>query len=321
MSNKTKYGMNFTPVFDLCMKYKFKKSISPEGKKKRYTLNLLEAYIYGLMCSLHYNGCEIFVSQSGLAEKIGCGDETIRDAIKALINAGLIKQKHRYGKSNLYTLLITPEKFAKMCAAQGVEEDAAVPATPEDAEEDTPEGHEGDQEATEDTTQDDAPENQPEAQQEAPKQSEVNAKPLMKRHRDEYGYCELTRDEMNAAYFRLKEKYKGKKVKLSTLRDEIYGPEYMTKYIVGTHEGTIWKEESYWHCPKEVFQIVNRLIVRGNVDVVVDKTPATANTVPSNEWYNVREIRKEFIFTHKDGSPDDKVKVKQLEDTSDNNPF
>ncbi|ELO2703251.1 helix-turn-helix domain-containing protein [Escherichia coli] len=310
---KTRYGMNFTPIFDLCMKYKFKKPIRPEGKKKLYTLNLLEAYIYGLMCNLHYNGCEIFISQSGLAEKIGCDVGTVRLAIKTLINAGVIKQKHRYGKSNLYTLLITPEKFANMCAAQGIEEDAAVAGEPEDI----PEGYEGDQEEPEDTTQEeDTPEEREQPEKEAPEQPETDAKPLMKRHRDEYGYCELTRDEMNKAYFRLKEKYRGKKVKLSTLRDEIYGPEYMTKYIIGTHEGTIWREESYWHCTKEVFQIVNRLIVRGNVDVEVDKTPATSVTGPSSEWYNVRETRKEFIFTHKDGSPDDKVMMKQLEETT-----
>lgn len=318
MSNKTKYGMNFTPVFDLCMKYKFKKPINPEGRKKRYTLSLLEAYIYGLMCSLHYNGCEIFVSQSGLAEKIGCDDETVRKAIKTLINAGVIKQKHRYGKSNLYTLLITPEKFAKMCAAQSVEEDAAVPATPEDAEEDTPDGHEGDTpEGREGDRGEPEEATQEEPQDRGEHEQKTDAKPLMKRHRDEYGYCELTRDEMNATYFRLKEKYRGKRVKLSTLRDEIYGPEYMTKYIIGTHEGTIWKEESYWHCPKEVFQIVNRLIVYGAVNVEVDKTPATSITGPSSEWYNVRETRKEFTFTHKDGSPDDKVMMKQLEDTSE----
>ena len=299
---KTRYGMNFTPIFDLCMKYKFKKSISPDRKKKRFTLNLTEAYIYGLMCCLHYNGCEIFISHAGLAEKTGCSEKTIRDAIKALINAGIIKSKHRNGKSNLYTLLITPEKFAKMCAAQGIEEDAAIPAAPEDAE---------------DTTQEDAQEDQPEDPQEAPEQPETDAKPLMKRHRDEYGYCKLTRDEMNATYFRLKEKYGGKQVKLSTLRDEIYGPEYMTKFIVGTFPGQIWREESYWHCTKEVFQIVNRLIVRGAVNVEVDKTPATSTTGPSSEWYNVREVRKDFIFTHKDGSPGDKVSMKQLEDTSE----
>lgn len=302
MSNKTRYGMNFTPIFDLCMKYRFNKSISPDKNKKRFTLNLMEAYIYGLMCNLHYNGCEIFISHAGLAEKIGCTEKTVRTAIQALINAGVIKAKRRYGKSNLYTLLITPEKFAKMCAAQGIEEDAAIPAAPEDAE---------------DTTQDDAQEDQPEAPQEAPEQPETDAKPLMKRHRDEYGYCELTRDEMNATYFRLKEKYGGKQVKLSTLRDEIYGPEYMTKFIIGKIPGTIWREESYWHCTKEVFQIVNRLIVYGAVNVEVDKTPATSITGPSSEWYNVRETRKEFTFTHKDGSPDDKVMMKQLEDTSE----
>lgn len=310
MSNKTRYGMNFTPIFDLCMKYKFKKSINPGKKKERFSLNLLEAYIYGLMCNLHYNGCEIFISHAVLAEKVGCGsDATIREAIKTLINAGLIKQKRRYGKSNLYTLLITPDKFAKMCAAQGVEEDAVVPATPEDAEEDTPDGHDVDQGEPEEATQE-------EPQDRGEPEQKTNAKPLMKRHRDEYGYARLTRDEMNEAYYRLKEKYRGKKVKLSTLRDEIYGPEYMTKFIIGTHEGTIWKEESYWHCTEDVFRIVNKLLVHKLLDVEVDKTPGTSITGPSNEWYNVTDIQKPFTINHKDGTK--KVENrKQLKDTEE----
>ncbi|EOT6797003.1 hypothetical protein ACK6EX_004215 [Escherichia coli] len=271
MSNKTRYGMNFTPIFDLCMKYRFNKSISPDKNKKRFTLNLLEAYIYGLMCNLHYNGCEIFISHAGLAEKIGCAEKTVRTAIQALINAGVIKAKRRYGKSNLYTLLITPEKFAKMCAAQGIEEDAAIPAAPEDAE---------------DTTQDDAQEDQPEAPQEAPKQPE-DAKPLMKRHRDEYGYAKLTRDEMNEAHDRLMKKYKDKKVTLSTLRDEIYGPEYMTKYIIGKNPDQIWRKESYWHCTEDVFRIVNELLKR-RVTVIMDTEGYSQDHPPIHCWDNVR---------------------------------
>lgn len=271
MSNKTRYGMNFTPIFDLCMKYRFNKSISPDKNKKRFTLNLLEAYIYGLMCNLHYNGCEIFISHAGLAEKIGCTEKTVRTAIQALINAGVIKAKRRYGKSNLYTLLITPEKFAKMCTAQGIEEDAAIPAATEDAE---------------DTTQDDAQEDRPEAPQEAPKQPE-DAKPLMKRHRDEYGYAKLTRDEMNEAHDRLMKKYKDKKVKLSTLRDEIYGPEYMTKYIIGKNPGQIWKKESYWHCSEDVFRIVNELLKR-RVTVIMDTEGYSQDHPPIHCWDNVR---------------------------------
>lgn len=293
MSNKTRYGMNFTPIFDLCMKYRFNKSISPDKNKKRYTLNLLEAYIYGLMCNLHYNGCEIFISHAGLAEKIGCTEKTVRTAIQALINAGVIKAKRRYGKSNLYTLLITPEKFAKMCAAQGIEEDAADPA----ADDDTPDGPDVDQEAPEDTTQED----QPEAQQEAPEQPETDAKPLMKRHRDEYGYCKLTRDEMNAAYSKIKKIIKAKAearggrvpVKLSTIRDKIYGPEYMTKYIIGTHEGTIWREESYWHCSEDVFEVVNKLLENiGCLSLVMDTEGDGLYSPKSQLWDNVRLTTK-----------------------------
>lgn len=272
MSNKTRYGMNFTPIFDLCMKYRFNKSISPDKNKKRFTLNLLEAYIYGLMCNLHYNGCEIFISHAGLAEKIGCTEKTVRTAIQALINAGVIKAKRRYGKSNLYTLLITPEKFAKMCAAQGIEEDAADPAAPEDAE---------------DTTQDDAQEDQPEAPQEAPEQPDVNAKPLMKRQRDEYGYAKLTRDEMNEAHDRLMKKYKDKKVTLSTLRDEIYGDEFMTKYIIGKNPDQIWRKESYWHCTEDVFRIVNELLKR-RVTVIMDTEGYSQDHPPIHCWDNVR---------------------------------
>lgn len=294
MSNKTRYGMNFTPVFDLCMKYRFNKSISPEGKKKRFTLNLLEAYIYGLMCSLHYNGCDIFVSQSGLAEKIGCDDETVRKAIKTLINAGVIKQKHRYGKSSLYTLLITPEKFAKMCAAQGIEEDATVPAAPEDAEEDTPDGHDVDQEGPEEATQE-------EPQDRGEPEQKTDAKPLMKRHRDEYGYCKLTSDEMNAAYSKIKKIIKAKAearggrvpVKLSTIRDKIYGHEYMTKYIIGTHEGTIWREESYWHCSEDVIEIVNKLLENTDyLSVVMDTEGDGLYSPKSQLWDNVRLTTK-----------------------------
>lgn len=318
MSNKARYGMNFTPVFDLCMKYKFKKPIR-EGKKKRYTLNLLEAYIYGLMCSLHYNGCEIFVSQSGLADKVGCDDKTIRKAIQTLIKAGVIKQKHRYGKSNLYTLLITPEKFAKMCAAQGVEEDAAVPAAPEDAEEDAPDGHDDDDtpdgpDVNQDTEAPEPTQEAPqEAKQEEPKQPDVNAKPLMKRHRDEYGYCELTRDEMNAAYSKIKKIIKAKAearggrvpVKLSTIRDKIYGPEYMTKYIIGTHEGTIWREESYWHCSEDVFEIVNKLLENiGCLSVVMDTEGDGMYSPKTQLWDNVRLTTKK----HENGTT-----TKQLE--------
>lgn len=313
MSNKARYGMNFTPVFDLCMKYKFKKPINPEGKKKRYTLNLLEAYIYGLMCSLHYNGCEIFVSQSGLADKVGCNDETIRKAIKALINAGVIKQKHRYGKSNLYTLLITPEKFAKMCAAQGVEEDTAVPATPEDAEDDTPDGPDVDDipDGPDDDTPDCCDDNQ---DTEKTKQPDVNATPLMKRHRDEYGYCKLTRGEMNKAYSKIRNIIEAKAVsrggtlpvKLSTLRDKIYGPEYMTKYIIGTKEpGKIWREESYWHCSEDVFEIVNKLLENiGCLSVVMDTEGDGMYSPKTQLWDNVRLTTKK----HEDGTT-----TKQLE--------
>lgn len=284
MSNKTKYGMNFTPIFDLCMKYRFNKSISPDKNKKRYTLNLLEAYIYGLMCNLHYNGCEIFISHAGLAEKIGCTEKTVRTAIQALINAGVIKAKRRYGKSNLYTLLITPEKFAKMCAAQGIEEDAADPAADDgqEAPEDTPDC------CDVDPTQDDAPEDQPEARQEAPKQPDVNAKPLMKRQRDEYGYCKLTRDEMNEAHDRLMKKYKGKQVKLSTLRDEIYGPEYMTKFIVGKNPDQIWRKESYWHCTEDVFRIVNELLKRRVMVIMDTEGYYNPDHPPIHCWDNVR---------------------------------
>ena len=121
MSKKSRYGMNFTPVFNLIMEYRFSEPISTtKAGKERYSLNLTEVYIYGVMCSLYYNGCEIYVSVGGLADKIGATDKTVRTAIQNLEEAGIIKVIHRTGTSNIYELLITPDQFAEMCADQGL---------------------------------------------------------------------------------------------------------------------------------------------------------------------------------------------------------
>lgn len=302
-NRKSSFNETFTPLFTRFLRYEFTQPIC--GKRKN--LDLLEVAIYGEFASFHLSGKKIYPTIDHLAEKFGVSRPTIITRIETLEAAGLISKKHRWNKSTVYTLIVTPKQFSKMCDAQGIQQDDTDPeGDPEEQPQQTRRVEE------EQPHQNKAPVKSPEEDKPKAHSSDL---PLMKRHRDEYGYCKLTSDEMNEAYLSLKKKYKGKKVRLSTLRDEIYGPEYMTKFIVGKNPGQIWREESYWHCPEDVFRIVNKLLEHKRLDVEVDKTPATAITGPSNEWYNVTEKQIPFEVDNEDGTTK-VVKRKQLKDTS-----
>ena len=94
---------------------------------------------------------------------------------------------------------------------------------------------------------------------------EIDLPDFMEREKDEHGYCELTREEMNEAFRMLLRKYKntgGNGIPLSRIRDEIYGMEYMKK-IIGYDGGDYYGHGVYWHCTQQVIDIVNELKKRG----------------------------------------------------------
>lgn len=291
-NRKSSFNETFTPLFTRFLRYEFPQPVY--GKRKN--LDLLEVAIYGEFSSFHLNGKKIYPTIDHLAKKFGVTNKTIIEKIKILEAAGLISKIHRWNKSTIYNLKITPKQFAKMCDAQGIEHDDPEPDDPAEQTQ---------------QTQQEAPNR---LEEEQPYQGdfadpEPKVTPLMQRDRDKYGYARLLRNnegrgsEMNAIYVRLRNKYKGKVVKLSTLRDEIYGDEFMTKYIIGKIPGKIWKEESYWHCTEDVFDIVNLLLKRG-VKIKMD-TEGDGMFCPKTQlWDNVRlaTIKRE-----------DGTRIKQLE--------
>lgn len=114
---------------------------------------------------------------------------------------------------------------------------------------------------------------------------------LLEREKDEYGYCELTREEMNIAFRWLRKKYKetGKNgVLLSRVRDEIYGKEYMMKAVTG-YDGGNYYGYGYWHCTQQVIDIVNELRKRGILiarDVII--SPPDCGGGKRHPWKHVQ---------------------------------
>ena len=145
-NKKSNSGEAFTPLFTRFLQYEFPQPICGERKK----LRLLEVAIYGEFASFHRQGKKIYPTIDYLAEKFGVSNPTIIGVIETLVAAGLISKKHRYNKSTLYTVLITPTQFGKWCDAQGI-----VNTEPEEQEDLPPKQAESHKE--EETTQADAP--------------------------------------------------------------------------------------------------------------------------------------------------------------------
>ncbi|EFN3698855.1 hypothetical protein HLI52_005002, partial [Escherichia coli] len=110
-----------------------------------------------------------------------------------------------------------------------------------------------------------------------------------KREKDFYGYPVLTNSEAKAAYLAAKAKYKSKgRVKLSVLRDEIYGYEVM-KNIKGTIDGKIMNSAKYWHLTDQAFRLANLLKENEGIEIIVD-TEANPGDLskPFPAWQNCR---------------------------------
>ncbi|EHN4804024.1 helix-turn-helix domain-containing protein [Escherichia coli] len=295
MANNS-FGDVFNPQFERLIQYTFDKPVATTiankktGKtKERFNLDLVEVTIYGKMAGFHLNGQEIFISEQTLAKICGVSDRKIRDSIKSLENTGLISVVKSKGKSNHYKLLITPSQICKMCDAQGIQ-----PMSNAGGEDKQP------QEAPKQATQ--QPE-KPEAMQspsQPKKERRERRRDAGKREKDFYGYPVLTNSEAKAAYLAAKAKYKSKgRVKLSVLRDEIYGYEVM-KNIKGTIDGKIMNSAKYWHLTDQAFRLANLLKENEEIEIIVD-TEANPGDLskPFPAWQNCRLRNGKMVLLDK----------------------
>lgn len=284
MANNS-FGDVFNPQFERLIQYTFDKPVATTiankktGKtKERFNLDLVEVTIYGKMAGFHLNGKEIFISEQTLAKICGVSDRKIIESIKTLENAGLISVVKSKGKSNHYKLLITPSQVCKMCDAQGIQ-----PMSNAGGEDKQP------QEAPKKAAQQ---AKKPEAMQspsQPKKERRERRRDAGKREKDFYGYPVLTNSEAKAAYLAAKAKYKSKgRVKLSVLRDEIYGYEVM-KNIKGTIDGKIMNSAKYWHLTDQAFRLANLLKENEGIEIIVD-TEANPGDLskPFPAWQNCR---------------------------------
>ncbi|EGZ3453717.1 helix-turn-helix domain-containing protein [Escherichia coli] len=284
MANNS-FGDVFNPQFERLIQYTFDKPVATTisnkktGKtKERFNLDLVEVTIYGKMAGFHLNGKEIFISEQTLAKICGVSDRKIIESIKTLENAGLISVVKSKGKSNHYKLLITPSQVCKMCDAQGIQPMSNA-------------GGEDKQSQEAHKTAPQQPE-KPEAMQspsQPKKERRERRRDSGKREKDFYGYPVLTNSEAKAAYLAAKAKYKSKgRVKLSVLRDEIYGYEVM-KNIKGTIDGKIMNSAKYWHLTDQAFRLANLLKENEGIEIIVD-TEANPGDLskPFPAWQNCR---------------------------------
>lgn len=284
MANNS-FGDVFNPQFERLIQYTFDKPVATTiankktGKtKERFNLDLVEVTIYGKMAGFHLNGKEIFISEQTLAKICGVSDRKIIESIKTLENAGLISVVKSKGKSNHYKLLITPSQICKMCDAQGIQ-----PMSNAGGEDKQP------QEAPKQATQQPEKSEAMQSPSQPKNERRERRRDAGKREKDFYGYPVLTNSEAKAAYLAAKAKYKSKgRVKLSVLRDEIYGPGVMDK-IKGTIDGKIMNSAKYWHLTDQSFRLANLLKENEGIEIIVD-TEANPGDLskPFPAWQNCR---------------------------------
>ncbi|HAJ1401496.1 TPA: hypothetical protein HMG15_24075 [Escherichia coli] len=284
-------GAPFTPSFDFFIQYDFDKPVATTISnkktgtvKERFYLTDFEMLIYGKMVGFHFNGEGIYISEQKLATQLRKDRGKIASAIKSLENAGLISIVKK-GKSNHYELLKTPDQLLDMCIEKGVN----IPEGILETFGKTAAKVEQPQEAPKQATQ--QPE-KPEAMQspsQPKKERRERRRDAGKREKDFYGYPVLTNSEAKAAYLAAKAKYKSKgRVKLSVLRDEIYGYEVM-KNIKGTIDGKIMNSAKYWHLTDQAFRLANLLKENEGIEIIVD-TEANPGDLskPFPAWQNCR---------------------------------
>ncbi|EFK6864821.1 hypothetical protein AUE99_004956 [Escherichia coli] len=285
-------GAPFTPSFDFFIQYDFDKPVATTISnkktgtvKERFYLTDFEMLIYGKMVGFHFNGEGIYISEQKLATQLRKDRGKIVSAIKSLENAGLISKDSRKGMSNNYKLLKTPDQLLDMCIEKGVN----IPEGILETFGKTAAKVEQPQEAPKQATQ--QPE-KPEAMQspsQPKKERRERRRDAGKREKDFYGYPVLTNSEAKAAYLAAKAKYKSKgRVKLSVLRDEIYGYEVM-KNIKGTIDGKIMNSAKYWHLTDQAFRLANLLKENEGIEIIVD-TEANPGDLskPFPAWQNCR---------------------------------
>lgn len=297
-----KLGAPFTPSFDFFIQYDFDKPVATTISnkktgtvKERFYLTDFEMLIYGKMVGFHFNGEGIYISEQKLATQLRKDRGKIASAIKSLENAGLISIVKK-GKSNHYELLKTPDQLLDMCIAKGVN----IPEGILETFGKTAAKVEQPQEAPKQATQ--QPE-KPEAMQspsQPKKERRERRRDAGKREKDFYGYPVLTNSEAKAAYLAAKAKYKGKgRVKLSVLRDEIYGYEVM-KNIKGTIDGKIMNSAKYWHLTDQAFRLANLLKENEGIEIIVDTEANPGDLLnPFPAWQNCRLREGKMVLLDK----------------------
>ncbi|HHI0518636.1 TPA: hypothetical protein ACP4Q0_004357 [Escherichia coli] len=297
-----KLGAPFTPSFDFFIQYDFDKPVATTISnkktgtvKERFYLTDFEMLIYGKMVGFHFNGEGIYISEQKLATQLRKDRGKIASAIKSLENAGLISIVKK-GKSNHYELLKTPDQLLDMCIEKGVN----IPEGILETFGKTAAKVEQPQEAPKQATQ--QPE-KPEAMQspsQPKKERRERRRDAGKREKDFYGYPVLTNSEAKAAYLAAKAKYKSKgRVKLSVLRDEIYGYEVM-KNIKGTIDGKIMNSAKYWHLTDQAFRLANLLKENEGIEIIVDTEANPGDLLnPFPAWQNCRLREGKMVLLDK----------------------
>nr|DAH15798.1 MAG TPA: winged helix-turn-helix transcription repressor [Caudoviricetes sp.] len=295
-------GAPFTPSFDFFIQYDFDKPVATTISnkktgtvKERFYLTDFEMLIYGKMVGFHFNGEGIYISEQKLATQLRKDRGKIASAIKSLENAGLISIVKK-GKSNHYELLKTPDQLLDMCIEKGVN----IPEGILETFGKTAAKVEQPQEAPKQAAQ--QPE-KPEAMQspsQPKKERRERRRDAGKREKDFYGYPVLTNSEAKAAYLAAKAKYKGKgRVKLSVLRDEIYGYEVM-KNIKGTIDGKIMNSAKYWHLTDQAFRLANLLKENEGIEIIVDTEANPGDLLnPFPAWQNCRLREGKMVLLDK----------------------
>lgn len=293
-----KLGAHFTPIFKRFIKYNFENPIAKTTTgKERFNLNATELIIYGEMVGFHLNGNEIFISEQTLADDWDFSRPTIIKAIKSLVNAGIISKDNRKGKSNIYKLLITPEQFDKMCDEQGIK---TLDSVGDSKEAPATQAQDNQQEAPKQATQQPEKSEAMQSPSQPKNERRERRRDAGKREKDFYGYPVLTNSEAKAAYLAAKAKYKSKgRVKLSVLRDEIYGYEVM-KNIKGTIDGKIMNSAKYWHLTDQAFRLANLLKENEGIEIIVD-TEANPGDLskPFPAWQNCRLRNGKMVLLDK----------------------
>ncbi len=297
-----KLGAPFTPSFDFFIQYDFDKPVATTISnkktgtvKERFYLTDFEMLIYGKMVGFHFNGEGIYISEQKLATQLRKDRGKIASAIKSLENAGLISIVKK-GKSNHYELLKTPDQLLDMCIAKGVN----IPEGILETFGKTAAKVEQPQEAPKQATQQPEEGEAMQSPSQPKKERRERRRDAGKREKDFYGYPVLTNSEAKAAYLAAKAKYKGKgRVKLSVLRDEIYGYEVM-KNIKGTIDGKIMNSAKYWHLTDQAFRLANLLKENEGIEIIVDTEANPGDLLtPFPAWQNCRLREGKMVLLDK----------------------